>query len=175
MKRSTYFISSDVCVWSYKPPKLWESQLWQFHSHLGVLGQNAIWMWALWKGVEYTIRGKVVASSKSKLWWVLWSLSCPWLVLAPNVFQLCTNHLVLDLCKPVWVSEACQFFLVSSRSSSMPLYLFKVLRTKERAPDSLLFHYFLFGTHILVPQGVGSTSFNISWFSNGNCAKKFHS
>jgi hypothetical protein len=25
--------------------------------------------------------------------------SCPWLVLAPKVFQLCTNHLVLVLCR----------------------------------------------------------------------------
>jgi hypothetical protein len=26
-------------------------------------------------------------------------LSCPWLILAPKVFQLCTNHLVLVLCR----------------------------------------------------------------------------
>jgi len=103
------------------------------------------------------------------------SSSCPWLALTANVLQLCTNHLVLVLCRPIWVNEACQFFLVSSRSSNTPLYPSKVLRTKERALDSLLFHYFLFGTHILVPQGVGSTSFNISWLSNGNCAKFVHS
>ncbi len=29
------------------------------------------------------------------------SPSCPWLVLAPKVFQLCTNHLVLVLCRSV--------------------------------------------------------------------------
>jgi hypothetical protein len=46
------------------------------------------------------------------------SPSHPWVVLAPKVFQLCTNHLVLVLCRPVWVSEACQFFLVPSYSSS---------------------------------------------------------
>jgi hypothetical protein len=27
------------------------------------------------------------------------SLSCPWLVLAPKVLQLCINHLVLVLCR----------------------------------------------------------------------------
>jgi hypothetical protein len=27
------------------------------------------------------------------------SPSCPWLILAPKVLQLCTNHLVLVLCK----------------------------------------------------------------------------
>jgi len=44
----------------------------------------------------------------------LMSLSCPWFILALKVLQPCTNHLVLVLCKPVWVSEACQFFLVPS-------------------------------------------------------------
>ncbi len=36
--------------------------------------------------------------------WAMVSLvspSCPWLVLAPKVLQLCINHLVLVLCKPV--------------------------------------------------------------------------
>jgi hypothetical protein len=42
------------------------------------------------------------------------SSSCSWLVLAPKVLQLCINHLVLVLCKSVWVVEACQFFLVPS-------------------------------------------------------------
>jgi hypothetical protein len=26
---------------------------------------------------------------------------CPWLILAPKVFQLCTNHIVWVVCKPV--------------------------------------------------------------------------
>jgi hypothetical protein len=33
--------------------------------------RKTIWMWALWRGPEYTIRGKVVASSKCGPWWVL--------------------------------------------------------------------------------------------------------
>jgi hypothetical protein len=44
---------------------------------------------------KYTIKGKVVASSKSESWWVLWVWVCPWLFLAPKVFQLCTNQLVV--------------------------------------------------------------------------------
>jgi hypothetical protein len=59
--------------------------------------------------------------------------SCLWLVLAPKVLQLCINHFLLVLCKFVWVSEACHFFLVSSRSSSTPLYPSIMLWTKERA------------------------------------------
>ncbi len=38
----------------------------------------------------------------------------PWLVRAPRVLQLCTNHFVWVVCRPVWVSEACQLFLVPS-------------------------------------------------------------
>jgi hypothetical protein len=47
---------------------------------------------------------------------------CPWLVLTPRVLQLCTNHFVWVVCRPVRVSEACQLFLVPSRSSNTPLY-----------------------------------------------------
>jgi hypothetical protein len=39
---------------------------------------------------------------------------CPWLVPALKVLQLCTNHLVWVLCRPVWMSEASQLFLVPS-------------------------------------------------------------
>ncbi len=35
------------------------------------------------------------------------SPSCPWFVLAPKVFQLCINHLMLVLCRSVWVVDAC--------------------------------------------------------------------
>jgi hypothetical protein len=57
--------------------------------------------------------------------WVVASLMCPnclWLVLAPKVLQLCTNHLVLVLCKSMWVIETCHFFLVPSQNSNSPLY-----------------------------------------------------
>jgi len=33
--------------------------------------KKAIWMWASWRGAEYTIKGKVMASPKSGPWWVL--------------------------------------------------------------------------------------------------------
>jgi hypothetical protein len=62
------------------------------------------------------------------------SLSCLWFVLAPKVFQLCTNHFVLVLWRPVWINEACQFFLVPSWSSNTPLYPSKMLQAMERAP-----------------------------------------
>jgi hypothetical protein len=64
-------------------------------THLGVLGQNAIWMWPSWRGTEYTIKGKVVVSPKFGPWWILWVWICLWLILAPKVFKLCTNQLVV--------------------------------------------------------------------------------
>jgi len=66
--------------------------------HLGVLGQNAIWMWASWRSTWYIIRVKLVASPKSEPWWVLWIWICLWFILTPKVFQLCTNQLVVWFC-----------------------------------------------------------------------------
>ncbi len=95
--------------------------------------KNAIWMWASWRGTKYSIRGKVIASPKSKLWWVLWIQVCSWFIQAPKVLQLCTNHLVFGFVQ-VRVSGWClSLFLIPSWSSNMPLYPPKVLRAKKRA------------------------------------------
>jgi hypothetical protein len=87
---------SEVFTQSDGPPKLQESQLWEFrNSHLGFLGQNAIWVPVPWPGTKYIIRGKMVASPKSEPWWVLWVRVCPWFVLAQKVPKLCINQLVV--------------------------------------------------------------------------------
>ncbi len=57
--------------------------------------ENAIWMWPPWRAAEYTIKGKVVASPKSRSWWVLWVQGCPWLFLTPKVLKQCTNQRVV--------------------------------------------------------------------------------
>jgi len=88
-------------------------------------------------------------------------LCCPWFVLAPKMLQLRTNHLVWVLCRPVWVSEAYQLFLVLSRSSSMPFYPSKCCELKN-VPRLLLFLLFFTWTHIWVFQGVGSVSISLS-------------
>jgi hypothetical protein len=59
-------------------------------SHLGVPRQNAIWMWPLWRDTIYTIKGKVVVSSKSRLWWVLWVWGCLWF--CPSTKSAQTMH-----------------------------------------------------------------------------------
>jgi hypothetical protein len=105
-------------------------------------------MWPLWKAAEYTIRGKVVASPKSGLGWILWVRSCLWFVLTPKVLQLCINHHVLVLCRFVWVIEVCQFFLVPSQSSSMPLYPFGMLWARERASTPYFSIVFNLDSHL---------------------------
>jgi hypothetical protein len=71
------------------------------------------------------------------------SPNCSWFVLAPKVFQLCTNHLVLVLCRSMWVSEAYRFFLVPSWSSSTPLYPLSSVVNQGVCLDSLLFRWFV--------------------------------
>jgi hypothetical protein len=82
---------------------------------------------------------------------------CPWLVLAPKVLQLCTNHLMWVVCRPVWMSEACQLFLVPSQSSNTPLYPSKCC---ELGSMPRLFPLPLISTwtYIWVLWGVGSAS-----------------
>jgi len=80
-------------------PKSQESHLWEFRdSHLGVPRQNDIWVLVSWPGTKYIIRGKVMVSLKFELWWILWVRICLSFVLAPKVFQLCTNQLVVWFC-----------------------------------------------------------------------------
>jgi hypothetical protein len=88
---------------------------------------------------------------------------CPWLILAPKVLQLCTNQFVWVVCRPVWVNEACQLFLVPSRSSNTPLYPSKCCELGS-VPWLLLLLLSFIWTHIWVLQGVGSasTTFNMS-------------
>jgi hypothetical protein len=90
---------------------------------LGVQGQYAIWMWASWRGIKYTIKGEGGGFPQVRAMVILVSPSCPWLVLAPNVFQLCINHLVFGFVQAYVNSWCLSLFLVPSQSSSTPLYL----------------------------------------------------
>jgi len=69
---------------------------------LKVPKQNDIWVLVPWPSKKYIIRGKVVASLKSRLWWILWIFCvCSWIVYAPKVLQLYTNQPV------VWFMQVC--------------------------------------------------------------------
>jgi hypothetical protein len=89
---------------------------------------------------------------------------CPWFVLAPKVLQLCTNHFVWVVCRPVWVIEACQLFLVPSWSSNTPLYPSKCCELRS-VPRLLPLPLFCTWTHFWVPQGV--------WSESGDVVTKF--
>jgi hypothetical protein len=54
--------------------------------------------------ILYYKGGKLVASPKSRPWWVLWIRVCMWFVLAPKKFKLCINQLVwfVHVCVNNW-------------------------------------------------------------------------
>jgi len=89
------------------------------------------------------------------------SPNCSWLILVPKVFQLCINHLVLVLCRSVWVVDA-YHCLVPSWSSSTPLYLSKCCKPGS-VPQLLAFPLFFVWTHIWVHTGAwGCVSFSFN-------------
>jgi hypothetical protein len=149
---------SKVCSQSYGAPKLQESQLSQFGcSRSGVPGKKSH------LDVGPMERCRVYYKGEGGGFFQVWAVvslvcpCCPWLVLAPKVLKLCTNHLVWVMCKPVWVSEACQLFLVPSRSSNTPLYPSKCGALRS-VPRLLPLSLFCIWTHFWVLQGVGSVS-----------------
>jgi hypothetical protein len=83
---------------------------------------------------------------------------CPWLILAPRVLQLCTNHFMWVVCRPMWVSEAFQLFLVPSRNSNTPLYPSKCCELRN-LPRLLPLPLSSTWIHIWILQGIGSASF----------------
>ncbi len=72
----------------------------------GVLRQNDIWVLISWPEIKYTIWGKVVASQKSRSWWVLWVHVYLWLVRAPKCSNYALTNLLFSLCRSVWVIES---------------------------------------------------------------------
>jgi hypothetical protein len=79
-------------------------------------------MWPPWRAAKNTIRGKAMASPKSRPRWILWVWNCPWLILVAKVLKLCTNHVLFGLRRSEWMNKCLSFFLVPSQSSNTPLY-----------------------------------------------------
>jgi hypothetical protein len=71
---------------------------------MGVSKQNDIWVLALWPNIENIIRGKVVASPKSRPWWVLWEFvfACD-LSMHLKCFNYVVTNLLFSLCMFMWV------------------------------------------------------------------------
>jgi hypothetical protein len=68
-------------------------------------GRKAIWMWVPWRVTKYTIRGEGGGFPQVRAVVSLVCPCCPWLVVAPKVLQLCINHFVWVVCRPVWVNK----------------------------------------------------------------------
>jgi hypothetical protein len=113
----------EVCSQSYGAPKSQESPLAGFRdSHSGVPREKShLDVGSMASHIVY-YKGEGGGFPQVRAMVSLVCPCCPWLVLAPRVLQLCTNHFVWVVCRLVWVSEACQLFLVPSRNSNTPLY-----------------------------------------------------
>jgi hypothetical protein len=113
-------------------------------SHLGVPGEKSHFDVGSVASHKVYYKGKGGGFSQVRAVVSLVCLCCSWFVLAPKVLQLCTNHFMWVVCRPVWVSEACQLFLVPFWSSNTPFYpALKVLWVKECAstPPSFVVLY----------------------------------
>jgi len=122
---------------------------------LGILRQNDIWVLVPWLGTKYTIRGKVVASPKFGLWWVMWIHVCPWFVRAPKMCSYALTNLLFSLCRSMWVTELLvnllSLYLEDPTRPSTP----KVLRTKERASTPSPSAVFIFGLAVSPSRSLG--------------------
>jgi hypothetical protein len=148
----------EVCSQSYGAPKLRESHLARFrNSHSGILGEKSHLDVGSVASHRVYYKGEGGGFPQLRAVVSLVCPCCPWLILAPKVLQLCINHFVWVMCKPIWVSEACQLFLVLSRSSNTPLYPWKCCELKS-VPWFLPLLLASTWTHIWVLQGVGSVS-----------------
>ncbi len=91
---------SKVYSQSYGSPKSRESHLGRFRdSHSGVPGEKSHLDVSSVASHRVYYKGKGGGFPQVRAVVSLVSLGCPWLVVAPKVLQLCTNHLVLVLCR----------------------------------------------------------------------------
>jgi hypothetical protein len=112
---------------------------------VGASKQNDIWVLALWPSIENTIRGKVMASPKSRPWWVLWVHVYMWFAHALKMFSYVLTNLLFSLCMSMWVIN-----LLVNLPSPHPGALAcpstpEMLQVGECAPTSFPFVVFTFG------------------------------
>jgi hypothetical protein len=154
------------CSFGHLKHKLWPEERpgVKARSHLDVAHVERCWVYVRGEGGDFLQVWAVVS---------LVSPSYPWLVLAPKVFQLCNNHLVLVLCRFVWVVEACQFFLVPSWNSNIPLYPSRVLRAKECAPTLYYFDVSSLYSHLNPSRSLGARRCVLSITSIDVCSASY--
>jgi hypothetical protein len=97
----------------------------------------------------------VVASPKSGPWWVLWVRVCPWLILAPKCSDYALTNLLFSLWRSVLVSVYLSFFLVSSRSCSMPFYP-QSATSQGACPTLYISTIFTLDSHLSLSKSLGA-------------------
>jgi hypothetical protein len=166
---------SKVFTQSYGLPKLYKSQFWEFwDSHLGVPGQNDIWVLVPWPGRMYITRGR---------WWLPPSSgrgeSCESVFARGlSVHQKCFNYaltnLLFGLCRHVWVIDL--LVILPSPYLGAPIHPStpKVLQAREHTPTpspSVVFTFGLAFESIQEPGGASPWAllpnrwaFGLVWF-----------
>ncbi len=130
---------------------------------MGVLGQNDIWVLAPWLGTKNIIRGKVVVSLKSKLWWVLFvCVYCSSFVHLKCCSYALTN-LLFSLCKSMWIIDLFVICLSPHLGALACPSTPKVLWIKERAPTLCPFVVFTFRFAIDSIQELVGVSMTHCW------------
>jgi hypothetical protein len=96
----------EVCRRSYAPSKSRESLLAGFQdSHVRVLGEKSHLDAGPVESHRVYYKGEGGGFPQVRAVVSLVCPCCPWLVLAPKVLQLCINHFVWVVCRPVWVNK----------------------------------------------------------------------
>jgi hypothetical protein len=100
---------SEVYTQNYATPKSRKTQLWQFRdSHLGLGFRSKCHLdvgLVEKHKVYYKGEGDGFPQVRAVVSFV--SPNCQWFVLTSKVLQLYMNHLVLVLCRSVWVVDTC--------------------------------------------------------------------
>jgi hypothetical protein len=95
-------LRSEVCSQSYGAPRSRESRLAGFRdSHAGVPGEKSHLDVGPVERSRVYYKGEGGGFPQVRAVVSLVCPCCPWLVLAPKVFQLCTNHFVWVVCRPM--------------------------------------------------------------------------
>ncbi len=103
--------------------------------------------WHLGAGLVamHRIKGKVVASPKFRLWWVLWVCVCPWFVRAPKCSNYALTNLLFGLCMFVWIIDLLVNILNPHLGTSARHSILEMLRIRECTPTPSPFAVFTFG------------------------------
>jgi len=154
--RATTLLHTSLQLQSYGARKSQECSLTRFwNSHAGVSEEKSHLDVGPVESYKVHYKGEGGGFPQVR---AMVSLVCPcclWLIRAPKLLQLCTNHFVWVVCMPMWVNKACQLFLVPPRSSNTPLYPSKCCElgsVSRLLPLPMSFTWI----HIWVLQGVGS-------------------